>query len=144
MGVDSMPDSASHAEKVPADFFIYVVDDEETLLELADFILGMEGYRFKTFESPKEAVLTFRNAADRPDLIITDFVMNGMDGLELIAQCKRIQPHVRTILVSGTVQEEVVYRAEVKVDHFLRKPYLAQEFTSAVRSVLGLKEKLET
>ena len=139
-----MPDSASSDAKVPADFFIYVVDDEETLLELADFILSMEGYRFKTFANPKDAVSMFRNAADRPDLVITDFVMNGMDGLELIAQCKRIQPAVKAILVSGTVQEEVVYRAEVKVDHFLRKPYLAQEFTSAVRSVLGLEEKLET
>lgn len=143
MRVDSMPDSALPAAKVPGDFFIYVVDDEETLLELADFILGMEGYRYKTFESPKEAVLTFQQAVDRPDLIITDFVMNGMDGLELIARCKHIAPKVKTLLVSGTVQEEVVYRAEVKVDHFLRKPYLAQEFTSAVRSVLGLEEKLE-
>lgn len=139
-----MPDSATPSAKAPADFFIYVVDDEETLLELADFILGMEGYRYKTFENPKEAMLTFQRAADRPDLIITDFVMNGMDGLELIGQCKRIEPEVKTILVSGTVQEEVVYRAEVKVDHFLRKPYLAQEFTSAVRNVLGLEAKLET
>jgi two-component system cell cycle sensor histidine kinase/response regulator CckA len=118
--------------------FIYVVDDEPTLLELAEYILEMEGLRFQKFEEPKKALAAFQAANPKPDLIITDYVMLGMDGLQLVGECKRAKPDVKSILVSGTVQEEVVHRSPVKVDRFLRKPYLAQEFVEAIHGVLQL------
>ena len=117
---------------------IYVVDDEPTLLELAEYILEMEGYRFQKFEEPRKALAAFQAADPRPDLVITDYVMLGMDGLQLVGECKRAKPDLKSILVSGTVQEEVVHRSPVKVDRFLRKPYLAQEFVEAIREVLNV------
>ena len=119
--------------------FIYVVDDEPTLLELAEYILEMEGFRFEKFEEPRKALAAFQAADPKPDLIITDYVMLGMDGLQLVGECQRIKPDLKSILVSGTVQEEVVHRSPVKVDRFLRKPYLAQEFLEAIRGVLKIK-----
>lgn len=119
--------------------FIFIVDDEPTLLELAEYILEMEGFRFEKFEEPKKALAAFQAAEPKPDLVITDYVMLGMDGLELVGECKRIQPELKSILVSGTVQEEVVHRSPVKVDRFLRKPYLAQEFLDSIRDVLNLQ-----
>lgn len=119
--------------------FIYIVDDEPTLLELAEYILEMEGFRFEKFEEPKKALAAFQAADPRPDLIVTDYVMLGMDGLQLVGECKRLKPDLRSILVSGTVQEEVVHRSPVKVDEFLRKPYLAQEFLESIYSVLNVK-----
>lgn len=118
---------------------IYVVDDEPTLLELAEYILEMEGYKFEKFEEPKKALAAFQEADPKPDLVITDYVMLGMDGLQLVGECRRIKPDLRSILVSGTVQEEVVHRSPTKVDSFLRKPYLAQEFLATIRNVLNIK-----
>lgn len=118
---------------------IYVVDDEPTLLELAEYILEMEGYRFEKFEEPRKALAAFQTANPKPDLIITDYVMLGMDGLQLVGECKRAKPDLKSILVSGTVQEEVVHRSPVKVDRFLRKPYLAQEFLGAINGILNVE-----
>lgn len=118
--------------------FIYVVDDEPTLLELAEYILEMEGYKFEKFEEPKKALAAFQAADPKPDLMITDYVMLGMDGLQLVGECQRIKPDLKSILVSGTVQEEVVHRSPTKVDSFLRKPYLAQEFLKTIGEVLNV------
>ena len=137
-----MADTSNQPAAVPRSkesIFIYVVDDEPTLLELAEYILEMEGLRFQKFEEPRKALAAFLAADPRPDLIITDYVMLGMDGLQLVGECQRAKPDLRSILVSGTVQEEVVHRSPVKVDRFLRKPYLAQEFLEAIRDVLNLK-----
>lgn len=118
---------------------IYVVDDEPTLLELAEYILEMEGYRFEKFEEPRKALAAFKTADPKPDLVITDYVMLGMDGLQLVGECQRMKPDLKSILISGTVQEEVVHRSPVKVDRFLRKPYLAQEFLEAITGVLNVQ-----
>lgn len=132
-------DQPSNTFRSKESVFIYVVDDEPTLLELAEYILEMEGFRFEKFEEPKKALAAFQAANPRPDLVITDYVMLGMDGLQLVGECKRIKPDLRSILVSGTVQEEVVHRSPVKVDCFLRKPYLAQEFVETIRNVLNIQ-----
>lgn len=118
---------------------IYVVDDEPTLLELAEYILDMEGLRYEKFEEPRKALAAFQKAEIKPDLIITDYVMLGMDGLQLVGECKRAKPDLKSILISGTVQEEVVHRSPVKVDRFLRKPYLPPEFVESIREVLNLQ-----
>jgi DNA-binding NtrC family response regulator len=118
---------------------IYVVDDEPTLLELAEYILEMEGYRFEKFEEPRKALAAFQAADPKPDLVITDYVMLGMDGLQLVGECRRIKPDLKSILVSGTVQEELVHRSPTRVDSFLRKPYLAQEFLNSIRDVLHVE-----
>jgi len=133
---DNQQNSAPRSKE---SIFIYIVDDEPTLLELAEYILEMEGYQFEKFEEPKKALAAFQAADPKPDLIITDYVMLGMDGLQLVGECQRIKPDLKSILVSGTVQEEVVHRSPTKVDSFLRKPYLAQEFLSTVGDVLNVK-----
>ena len=134
---------SDHQQNAPArskeSIFIYVVDDEPTLLELAEYILEMEGYKFEKYEEPKKALAAFQAADPKPDLIITDYVMLGMDGLQLVGECQRIKPDLKSILVSGTVQEEVVHRSPTKVDSFLRKPYLAQEFLNTIGEVLNVK-----
>jgi len=138
----TVADTSNQAPSTPRSkesVFIYVVDDEPTLLELAEYILEMEGYQFEKFEEPKKALAAFQAADPKPDLLITDYVMLGMDGLQLVGECKRIKPDLKSILVSGTVQEEVVHRSNVRVDEFLRKPYLAQEFLETIRSVLNIQ-----
>lgn len=138
MADTSNPQAGSSRSK--ESILIYVVDDEPTLLELAEYILEMEGFRYEKFEEPRKALAAFQSANPKPDLVITDYVMLGMDGLQLVGECLRAKPDLKSILVSGTVQEEVVHRSPVQVDRFLRKPYLAQEFLEAIHSVLGVNK----
>lgn len=116
---------------------IFVVDDEPMLLELASVILEPLGYEIQTFRSPEAAVEAFASTQSKPVLIITDYAMHVMNGLELIDACRRIQPHQKTLLLSGTVGPDIFHNAPCQPDRFLAKPYQAQQLIEAVRAVLG-------
>jgi CheY-like chemotaxis protein len=116
---------------------IYVVDDEPMLLELASVILQPLGYALKTFRDPDFAVETFAAAAPLPALIITDYAMHTMNGMDLIEECRRLQPRQKILLVSGTVSQDVYRNSATKPDLFLAKPYHAKQLVDAVESLLG-------
>jgi CheY-like chemotaxis protein len=116
---------------------IYVVDDEPMLLELASVILDPLGYRIKTFRSPEAAIQDFRSAQPQPVLIITDYAMHTMNGLELIEACRRIQPGQKALLLSGTMGPDICHNAPTQPDRFLAKPYQAKQLLDVVRSLLA-------
>src|SRR4051794_12630213 len=105
---------------------IYVVDDEPMLLELATVVLQPLGYQIETFRDPESALRSFASASRRPALIITDYAMQSMNGLELVAACRSLQPDQKVLLLSGTVDEQTYENQQVKPDRFLGKPYQAK------------------
>jgi CheY-like chemotaxis protein len=116
---------------------IYVVDDEPMLLELASVILEPLGYVIETFRAPESALRAFQAARPQPALIITDYAMHTMTGLQLAGACRRIQPKQKVLLLSGTVGPEIVRTGPTKPDRFLAKPYEAKQLIDAVRSLLA-------
>jgi len=121
----------------PAKALIYVVDDEPMLLELAAVILEPLGYAIKTFRHPGKAVEAFTSAQPLPALIITDYAMHSMTGMDLIRACRAVQPRQKILMVSGTVGEDIYHDSPCKPDRFLAKPYHAKQLTSIVESLLG-------
>lgn len=115
---------------------VFIVDDEALLGQLADTVLSEAGYRTRCFQDPVEVLRAVRDDGDRPDLLVTDYVMGSMTGLELIEECKKIHPLLRTILLSGTVSESYVHKFTVKPDHFLSKPYPVAAFVQMVDATL--------
>jgi CheY-like chemotaxis protein len=113
---------------------VFVVDDEPMLLELAEAILKPLGYQVRTFRDPELALKECSTA--RPDVIITDYAMPRMTGMDLIRECRRLNPRQKIILLSGTVDEHVFAEAPVKPDQFLTKPYQIQELAERVRSLI--------
>jgi len=115
---------------------IYVVDDEPMLLELATVVLEPLGYQIKTFRDPDTAIRAFTTAEPRPALVITDYAMHTMNGLDLIAACRRLQPRQKILLLSGTVDEHVYSNVPAKPDRFLGKPYQAKQLIEVVKALL--------
>ena len=113
---------------------IFVVDDEPMLLELAEAILKPMGYVVRTYRDPELALKEF--PAARPNVVITDYAMGRMSGMDLIRECRRLVPGQKMILLSGTVDEHVFADAPVKPDQFLTKPYQIQELAERVRSLI--------
>ena len=128
---------SSPPENSPA--LIYVVDDEPMLLELAIVILEPEGYSIKTFRDPEIALGEFSSASRRPDLVITDYAMHSMNGMQLIEHCRKLVPAQKILLVSGTVGEDIFSHTPIRPDSFLAKPYQAEQLTSTVRDLLANK-----
>lgn len=115
---------------------IYVVDDEVVLLEMAAVVLKAAGYDVRTFRNAEAALAAFAEAGRRPELIITDYTMLDMTGLDLIAECRRVELRQKTILVSGTQAEQICEDAHSRPDRFLSKPYDARELINAVEALL--------
>jgi CheY-like chemotaxis protein len=116
---------------------VFVVDDEPVLLELAEKILAGLECDIRTFTNPQEALRTYAAADPRPDLIITDFAMHEMNGMDLIRDCRKLNPSQKILMVSGTVDESIFSGSSVKPDKFLAKPYLPAELSALVRELLG-------
>ena len=116
---------------------IYVVDDEPMLLELASVILEPCGYEVRAFRDPAAALQSYTAAQPQPELLITDYAMHSMDGLELMRACRKLRPEQKVLLVSGTVDERVFRNRPDKPDRFLAKPYQARQLVELVRELLN-------
>jgi two-component system cell cycle sensor histidine kinase/response regulator CckA len=116
---------------------VFVVDDEPMLLELAALILKPMGCDVRTFRDPETALKEYTLAP--PDLVITDYAMGRMSGMDLIRECRRLNPAQKMILISGTVDEHVFADALVRPDRFISKPYQFTEFSSCIRQLLAEK-----
>lgn len=107
------------------------------LLELAIVALEPQGYEVVTFRDPQTALKAFSESNPPPDLLITDYAMHTMTGLDLIHECKSMRPTQRIIMLSGTVDASIYENSAVKPDRFLSKPYQARELTELVQAVLN-------
>jgi len=116
---------------------IYLVDDQPVLLDLAELSLVADGYDFKKFLDPESALEAFAKARTKPVLLITDYAMGKMNGLELIERCKVVKPDLKSILISGTAGAEVVLGSTVHVDRYMGKPYQPASLADLVRIVLA-------
>ena len=115
---------------------IFIVDDEPMLLELASAILEDEGYRLRTFRDPELALQAYVAAQPRPGLVITDYAMQPMNGMELLEKFRQLNPSQKVLLISGTVAEDIYQGSPIQPDRFLAKPYQAHQLSQLVRELL--------
>jgi DNA-binding NtrC family response regulator len=113
---------------------IFVVDDEVLLLDLAEAVLTPLGCKVQKFSDPEMALKEFPQAA--PAVVITDYAMGRMNGMDLIRECRRLNPQQKTVLISGTVDGEVFANAAVKPDAFVSKPYDVSQLVTLIRGML--------
>lgn len=120
-------------QAVNAVITIFVVDDEPLLLDLAAAILQPMGFKVQTFRDPRVALAAF--PAVKPAVVVTDYAMGEMSGLDLVHECKRINPGQKILLMSGTVDEGIYADLPHKPDRFLAKPYQVHEFMESVQQL---------
>lgn len=125
------------AQPSQASVTIFVVDDEPMLLEMAVMILEPLHFRVRTFRDPQMALAEYSAAKPRPALLVTDYAMHTMSGMDLIRECRRLHPTQKIILLSGTVDESIYASAPapVRPDRFLAKPYQVSDFVTMVQSL---------
>ncbi len=103
------------------------------LLELASLILEPLGFRVRTFRDPHAALEAFTQDQAKPWLLITDFSMQPITGSQLMDHCRDLKPDLKVLMVTGTIEEDIILNSPRKPDGFLPKPYQARELTALVQ-----------
>jgi response regulator RpfG family c-di-GMP phosphodiesterase len=117
---------------------VFVVDDNALLVEFAATVLQTAGYSVKPFVNPKAVVAALRQAKRKPSVLVTDYEMAEMNGLDLIRNSHKIHPSLKTLLVSGTVDSSITLTHPAKVHLFLGKPYDPVQLKKAVAELMGM------
>jgi len=115
----------------------YIVDDEPMLLDLNESMLRSMGFEVRRFRAAELAFESYRRETCPPAIIVTDFSMHKMTGLDLIQACREIHPGQKFLLLSGTVNASIFANVHEKPDDFMPKPYEMDKFSSVVRSLTG-------
>lgn len=121
------------AEKRPK---ILVVDDEVDVRDMIEAGLCLDGYQVRTARGGEDAVDLVR--AEEVDLIITDFKMPGMSGVETVTRIREMAPDLPVIVVTGYLtpssMEQCLALGKVT---FIRKPFEFETLTAAVQAAIG-------
>ena len=117
---------------------ILVVEDEEAVRGLVSEILESAGHRVTMAGSPQDALALAGQADWRADLVLTDMVMPGMTGREMVTRLKEGRPELRVLFMSGyTAQAAGQQQLLQPGDAFLQKPFTPVALLDKVRETLG-------
>ena len=103
---------------------LVIVDDEEMVLASLRSFLALEtDYEVLTFSSPLRALESIRES--QIDLVISDYLMPEMTGIEFLLEVKKLQPYATRILLPGYADKENAIRAinEVNLYQYIEKPW---------------------
>ena len=115
---------------------ILVIDDEQGIRDLLDTILSRKGYDVVLAESGRKGLEFFRR--ERPDVIVLDLKMPGMDGLTVLQQVRSLNPKQPVIILTGagTPETEQQVRA-LGVTEFVEKEFSLHLLGDALKRLLN-------
>jgi len=113
---------------------ILIVDDDAVIMKFMKIVLEMEGYECETAISSQAALERVQNTPF--DIMITDIVMPGMNGLELTGKAKGIKPNMAVIITTGFVDNFSYDKAiEAGASDFIKKPFTEKELIARIKHV---------
>lgn len=112
------------------------VDDEEALTFLANRALSRQGHKVSSFTDPVEALKAFRAHPQDYDVVVTDFSMPHLSGLDLARDMLRIRPDVPLLMTTGLIGSEDRKRAlDAGIGEVLLKPVNMNTLCEAIERV---------
>lgn len=122
---------------------ILLVDDEYALVETLSELLADEGYRVVSAANGKDGLA--RLEAEKPDLVVTDFMMPIGTGLELVRGLRALPDFgtMPVVIMSATTRSVALAHAgdTLEVSAFLQKPFQWQKLLETVVRLIGSGEK---
>jgi len=119
---------------------VLYVDDDEVLTITVQSLLQHAGWRAHTCSGAAQALALLQSEGQAFDLLVTDYNMPEMSGLELAAALQRLRPELPVIMTSGSVSDELLAQAEaVGVRHVMLKEYTLERLVPLIQQVLASK-----
>jgi DNA-binding NtrC family response regulator len=131
---------------VTGKWLVAIVDDELDIANLfREYLSGIKGILVFTFTDPVIALEHFISNKYEYFLIISDLKMPRLSGIEFIKKVKKINPFVRTLLMTSFEIDDPVfeeYKKKEIINDFLQKPVRFMDFRSMVEKHLNLYTKI--
>src|SRR6266545_4126981 len=113
---------------------ILVIDDEPSITNLVSAYLKPEGYEIYTAADGNAGLKAAR--AFKPDLIILDVMLPGMDGIELLSRLRRESEVYVIMLTARTEETDKIVGLSVGADDYMTKPFSPRELVARVKAAL--------
>ncbi len=116
---------------------ILIVEDEPSLLRIAKRVLSSVGYAVSVASSATEALARYEEDKEAFDLLLSDIIMPGMNGVELARHLRKTCASMRVLFMSGYSADALALRGLTEEPlHLLVKPFTAEQLRAKVREVL--------
>jgi CheY-like chemotaxis protein len=143
----SLQDKTKHAAQKQEDLIesggtetILLVEDEESLIEMARLTLESHGYHVYAAQDGPKAVEMYRIHHNEIALVVSDIGLPGMTGIDVFKTLKEMNPNVKLVFVSGFIEPDVKSRLlGAGAKGFIQKPYTPREILQGLRAVLDEK-----
>ena len=134
---DLAPEHAETVESLFGSETIMVVEDDKAVRRFTRVALEKYGYTVLEASSGAQALEAFGPLATAIDLVMTDVIMGGMSGPELVVQLQELHPDVRVLYVSGYTEEATIHHGVFTEGiAFLQKPFAPDGLVRKIREVL--------
>ncbi len=110
---------------------ILVIDDERPTLKMFSLLLKAYGYEILTAENGQDGLDLFKQ--ERPGLVLTDIKMPVMDGIEVLKEIKKVDPHAEVIVITGHGDMDLAIQAlNLDATDFINKPLQREALEQAL------------
>lgn len=115
---------------------IMVIDDEKIVGDMSKMALEQEGYTVETFLSAEPALARLKE--EKFDVVVTDYKMKGIDGMEALRQIKAHYPEIRVIMITAFANLDTAIEAlRGDVHDFFPKPVRIKELKASIQRALS-------
>ena len=116
---------------------VLCVDDDPAMVLMVDGLLRRHGYKVTAYEDPAAALARVKADPRAFDILVTDYNMPEMNGMELATEVARAAPSLSIIITSGFISDEMRQRAnDLNVGALLQKEYTLERLAGLVHAVL--------
>lgn len=117
---------------------IMVIDDEKIVCDMTKMTLQQEGYDVETFLNAAPALERLKE--QKFDVVITDYKMKGIDGMEVLKTVKSLYPDTKVIMITAFANLDAAIEAlRSDVHDFFPKPVKIKELKASIARALGGK-----
>ena len=113
---------------------ILIIDDEQSIINLVSAYLRPEGYQVYSATNGPAGLKAARG--HKPDLIVLDIMLPGLDGIELLTQLRRESDVYVIMLTAKTEETDKIIGLSVGADDYLTKPFSPRELVARIKAAL--------
>ena len=119
---------------------ILLIDDDEWIRDSLSIFFEGEGCHLTALETAEEGMEALKG--QNYDIVITDYRLPGMDGLEFLKRIQDMQPHAMKVLITAYGSGEVVSEAnKIGIHDFIEKPFTTKTIEASLSRLVNAREQ---